>query len=294
MQISANGITVEVDDQGPPAGEPLLMIMGLGMPLVAWPDALVQMLVSRGFRVIRFDNRDIGLSQHFDACGLPNLAWAGIRYAMHLSVRAPYSLRDMAGDALGVMDALSLRSAHVVGASMGGMIAQHLAAMRPERVRSLGLMMTTSGSRRLPQPGLRVRRALLSRPAGSDTASVVAHLQRVLQVIGSPAYPPDAAQRQNLQAMVERSWHPAGTARQIVAVIADGDRTPLLGRIAAPTRVIHGLDDPLVRVAAGRDLVVRIPGAVADFIPGMGHDLPPALFEYFAAGIAANAARWAP
>ena len=294
MQISANGITLEVDDQGPPSGEPLLMIMGLGMPLVAWPDALVQMLVSRGFRVIRFDNRDIGLSQHFDACGLPNLAWAGMRYAMHLEVRAPYSLRDMAGDALGVLDALGLASAHVVGASMGGMIAQHVAATRPERVHSLGLLMTTSGSRRLPQPGLRVRRALLSRPAGSDSAAVVAHLQRVLRVIGSPAYPPDPAlQQQALQAMVARSWHPAGTARQIVAVIADGDRSPLLGGIAAPTRVIHGLADPLVPAAAGRDLVARIPAAVADFVPGMGHDLPPALFEHFAAGITTNAARWA-
>jgi pimeloyl-ACP methyl ester carboxylesterase len=295
MRISANGISLEVDDRGPAAGEPLLMIMGLGMPLVAWPEPLVQMLVSRGFRVIRFDNRDIGLSQHFDTCGLPNLAWAGLRYTMHLRVRAPYELRDMAADALGVLDALGLASAHVVGASMGGMIAQHLAAMQPRRVRSLGLVMTTSGSRRLPQPGLRVRRALLSRPAGSDAAAVVAHLQRVLRIIGSPAYPPDPAlQRQALQAMVERSWHPAGTARQIVAVIADGDRTPLLGRITAPTRVIHGLDDPLVAAAAGRDLVARIPGAAADFLPGMGHDLPPALFEHFAAGIAENAARWAP
>jgi len=295
MQISANGITLEVDDQGPPSGEPLLMIMGLGMPLVAWPDALVQMLVSRGFRVIRFDNRDIGLSQHFDALGKPNLAWAGMRYTMHLKVRAPYGLADMAADALGVLDVLGLASAHVVGASMGGMIAQHLAATRPERLRSLALLMTTSGSRRLPQPGLRVRRALLSRPAGGDAAAVVAHLQRLLRVIGSPAYPPDPAlQQQALRAMVTRSWHPAGTARQIVAVIADGDRTPLLGRISAPTRVIHGLADPLVPAAAGRDLVARIPGAAADFVPGMGHDLPPALFGHFADGIAENAARWAP
>ena len=293
MQISANGIRLEVDDRGLPTGEPVLMIMGLGMQLVAWPEPLVQMLVSRGLRVIRFDNRDIGLSQHFDALGVPNLAWTGMRYAMHLDVQAPYSLRDMAADALGVLDALGLPSAHVVGASMGGMIAQHMAATRPERVRSLSLLMTTSGSRRLPQPGLRIRRALLSRPAGNDPTAVVAHLQRVLRVIGSPAYPPDPAQQQrNLSAMVARSWHPAGTARQIAAVIADGDRTPLLGRIAAPTRVVHGLADPLVPAAAGHDLVARIPGAVPDFVPGMGHDLPPALFERLAAGIAENAARW--
>jgi pimeloyl-ACP methyl ester carboxylesterase len=292
MQISANGITLEVDDQGPPSGEPLLMIMGLGMPLVAWPEPLVQMLVARGFRVIRFDNRDIGLSQHFDHLGVPNLAWAGIRYALHLKLRAPYALRDMAADALGVLDALGLPSAHVVGASMGGMIAQHLVALQPQRVRSLALIMTTSGARHLPQPALPVRRVLLSRPASNEPAAVVAHLQRVLGVIGSPGYPADAGlQQRALHAMVTRSWHPAGTARQIVAVIADGDRTPLLGRITAPTRVIHGLDDPLVPAAAGRDLVARIPGAVGDFVPGMGHDLPPALFAHFAEGIAANATR---
>jgi pimeloyl-ACP methyl ester carboxylesterase len=292
MQISANGLALEVDDRGPPAGEPLLMVMGLGMPLVAWPEPLVQALVARGFRVIRFDNRDIGLSQGFDHLGVPNIAWAGLRYALHLKVRSPYGLRDMAADAAGVLDALGLASAHVVGASMGGMIAQHLAATQPQRVRSLVLMMTTSGARHLPKPPLPVQRALLSRPASHEPAAVVAHLQRVLRVIGSPGYPADPVlQQQALLAMVTRAWRPAGTARQLLAVIADGDRTPLLGRISAPTRVIHGVDDPLVPAAAGRDLVARVRGAVPDFVPGMGHDLPPALFPHFAAGIAENAAR---
>lgn len=292
MQVAANGIGIEVDDQGAPDGDPVLLVMGLGMQLVAWPQELVQMLVSRGHRVLRMDNRDAGLSQGFDALGVPNLAWAGMRYSLHLPIRAPYTLADMAEDARGVLDALGVARAHVCGASMGGMIAQHLAARHPDRVKSLTLMMTTSGSRRLPQPSMRVRRALLSRPDGQEPAAVVVHLERLLAVIGSPAYPPDpGAFRARLRATVERAWRPAGTARQIVAVVADGDRSALLPRITAPTRVIHGEADPLVPVAAGRDLAARIVGAVADIVPGMGHDLPPQLLPRFAEGIATNAKR---
>ncbi len=292
MRIVANGIGIEIDDQGLPGGEPLLLIMGLGMQLTAWPDELVQLLVSRGFRVIRMDNRDVGLSQGFDHLGVPNVPIQAIRYSLHLRVSAPYGIADMAQDALGVLDALGLPRAHVCGASLGGMIAQHLAAKHPQRVKSLTLMMTTTGSRRLPQPGLRVRRALVSRPDSSATADVVAHLEHVLKVIGSPAYPADRErQRRRLEANVRRAWRPAGTARQIVAVVADGDRSPLLPLITVPTRVIHGEADPLVRVAAGHDLVQRIAGAVADIVPGMGHDLPLQLLPHFAQGIAENAAR---
>ena len=292
MRVVAGGIGIEVDDQGLPDGEPLLLIMGLGMQLTGWPDELVQMLVSRGFRVLRFDNRDIGLSQYYDHLGVPNLAWAGMRHAMGLPVRAPYSLADMAGDALGVLDALGIAQAHVCGASMGGMIAQHLAAEHPQRIKSLTLIMTTSGARRLPQPGLRVRRALLSRPRSSAPDDVATHLRGVLGVIGSPAYPPDAAVlQQRLLANVQRAWHPAGTARQIVAVVADGDRSALLPRIQARSCIIHGEADPLVPVAAGRDLLARIPGAVGDFITGMGHDLPSQLLPRITESITANARR---
>jgi pimeloyl-ACP methyl ester carboxylesterase len=292
MQIQANGIAIEVDDQGPRNAEPVLLVMGLGMQLIGWPDELVALLLQRGFRVIRFDNRDAGLSQGFDHLGVPNLAWAGLRYTLGLKVKAPYAIADMAADALGVMDALGIRQAHVCGASMGGMIAQHLAAKHPQRVKSLVLMMTTSGSRRLPQAAPRVRRALLSRPDGRDPAAVVAHLTRLLTLIGSPGYRPEPARLQErLRASVSRAWRPAGTARQITAVAADGDRSALLGRISAPTRVIHGHDDPLVPVASGHDLVARIPGAVADIVPGMGHDLPLPLLAHFADGIQANASR---
>jgi pimeloyl-ACP methyl ester carboxylesterase len=292
MQVQSNGLAIEVDDQGPVNADPLVLVMGLGMQLTAWPAELVQLLISRGFRVIRLDNRDAGLSQGFDHLGVPNLAWAGMRYAMRMPVAPPYTVADMAADTLGVLDALGVRSAHVCGASMGGMIAQHLAAGHPQRVKSLTLMMTTTGSRRLPQPGFRVRSALVSRPDGSSADAVAAHLRKLLAVIGSPAFPPEPQQqRARFLAAYQRAWRPAGTARQIVAIAADGDRTPLLARITAPTRVIHGEADPLVPVAAGHDLARRIAGAQADFIAGMGHDLPQQLLERFADGIAANARR---
>lgn len=292
MKVQANGITIEIDEQGPSTGEPLLLIMGLGMQLIGWPDELVQLLAARGMRVVRMDNRDTGLSQGFDAAGVPPLLPVMLRHALHLPVHAPYGIADMAADALGVLDALGIRRAHVCGASMGGMIAQHLAARHPERVASLTLMMTTSGARGLPQASLKVRRMLAGRPDGSDVEAVVAHLQRVLALIGSPDYPPDPARlRARLLASVQRAWRPQGTARQLVAVIADGDRSPLLARIQAPTHIIHGHADPLVPVAAGHDLAARIRGAVTDIVPGMGHDLPLLLLPHFAQGIAENAAR---
>lgn len=286
MLVSANGLQIEIDDRGPPGGEPLLLIMGLGMQLVAWPDEFVDALVARGFRVIRLDNRDAGLSQGFDHLGVPNLAVAALRYLLRLPVRAPYGLADMAADAVGVLDALGIAQAHVCGASMGGMIAQHVAARHPQRVKRLTLMMTTSGSRRLPQPRAHVRRALLSRPDGSDPQAVVTHLQKLLTLIGSPGYRPDPAQmRARLEASVARAWRPAGTARQLCAIVADGDRTPLLHHITAPTTVIHGRDDPLVPAACGEDLAHRIAGARLDLVPGMGHDLPLALVPHFADAI---------
>lgn len=291
MQVEANGIRIEVDDQGPREGPVVLLIMGLGMQLIAWPQPMVQRLVERGFRVVRFDNRDIGLSQHFDAAGLPNMALASLRYAMHLPVRSPYSLADMAQDTRGVLDALGIAKAHVCGASMGGMIAQHLAATAPGRVASLTLMMTTSGARSLPQPSWPVRRVLMSRPMRPGQQAAVDWIGHVLRVIGSPAYPMDTqAMQARALASVQRSWHPAGSARQLLAVVADGDRTPMLSRIQAPTLVIHGVDDPLVPFACGQDLARRIAGARTDFITGMGHDLPEPLLTRFADAIADHAA----
>jgi len=292
MQITANGIALEVEDHGSPAGEPLLLVMGLGMQLLGWHADFVQTLVGRGFRVIRFDNRDIGLSQSFDAAGVPNLVVGSIRFALGMSVKSPYSLADMAADSVGVLDALGIARAHVCGASMGGMIAQHMAASRPERVKSLTLMMTTSGSRRLPGPSMKVRGALMSRPAAKSIEGIVEHYVNLYGLIGSPAYP--AAKeflRERFTVSVKRSYRPAGVARQMIAIAADGDRSRILPGLGVPTHVIHGDADVLVPTPAARDLAARIPGASLDIVPGMGHDLPEELWPRFADGIARVAAR---
>lgn len=292
MQIAANGISIEVDDQGPPGGPPILLIMGLGMQLTAWPEPLVQMLVARGCRVIRIDNRDAGLSQGFESLGTPGLVGVMLRYLLHLPVHSPYSLADMAADAMGVLDALGLPKAHVCGASMGGMIAQHLAVRQPSRVKSLTLMMTTSGARRLPQPTMRVRAAMIAKPARVDVDALVEHYVRLIGVIGSPDYPPDEAElRDRLEFSIRRSFRPRGVARQIAAIAADGDRSPLLRHIRAPTAVLHGRDDLLIPVAAGLDLAAKITGATLEVIDGWGHDLPAALWPRYVQTIAAAADR---
>ena len=292
MHVQTNGLRIAVDDQGPRTGPVVLLIMGLGMQLIAWPQPLVQSLQDQGFRVVRFDNRDIGLSQGFDDVGVPSMALAALRYALHLPVHSPYRLADMAQDAVAVLDALGIAQAHVCGASMGGMIAQHLAAQAPQRVASLTLMMTTSGARALPRPSWAVQRTLLSRPRGPGTSAAVDWIVHMLRTIGSPGYPPDLqALRARALESVQRAWHPAGSARQLLAIVADGDRTPLLQRITAPTRIVHGMADPLVPLACGQHLAQHIARAETDFIPGMGHDLPDALLERFAQGIAHNAGR---
>jgi pimeloyl-ACP methyl ester carboxylesterase len=292
MQLTANGVRLEVEDHGSPQGEPLLLVMGLGMQLLGWHEDLVALLVGRGFRVIRFDNRDIGLSQGFDQGGVPNLALDSLRYALGFRVKSPYTLVDMAADAVGILDALGIDSAHVCGASMGGMIAQRMAASAPQRVRSLTLMMTSSGARRLPGPTLKVRSAMISRPSSQTVDSIVEHYVRLYALIGSPAYPsaPDYL-RDRFTTSVRRSYRPAGTARQMVAIAADGDRSPVLPSIRMPTRIIHGRADPLVPVAAGHDLKAKIAGAQIDLVDGMGHDLPAPLWPRFVDGIAAAAGR---
>jgi pimeloyl-ACP methyl ester carboxylesterase len=292
MQLSANGVRLEVEDHGSPQGEPLLLVMGLGMQLLGWHEDLVALLVARGFRVIRFDNRDIGLSQSFDRFGVPNLALDSLRHAVGFRVKSPYTLADMAADCVGILDALGIDSAHVCGASMGGMIAQRMAEIAPKRVRSLTLVMTSSGARRLPGPSLKVRSAMISRPDAQSVEGIVEHYVRLYALIGSPAYPPAPDYlRRRFTTSVKRSYRPAGTARQMVAIAADGDRSPVLASIRMPTRIIHGQADPLVPVAAGHDLKAKIAGAQMDVIEGMGHDLPAPLYPRFVAGIATAAGR---
>jgi pimeloyl-ACP methyl ester carboxylesterase len=284
--VAANGLHIEVDVQGAEGGVPTLLIMGLGMQLTAWPEPLVQQLVARGRRVIRLDNRDAGLSDGFDHLGMPNVAWAALRHALRLPVRSAYTVADMARDSLGVLDALGIKRAHIVGASMGGMVAQHLAASHPQRVAALTLMMTSSGARRLPGPSAKARAAMLDRRGldPRDIDGIVDRLERVFGIIGSPAYrAPRDVFRARLRASVERAYRPAGVARQLIAIAADGDRSPLLARITAPTHIVHGAIDPLVPVAAAHDLHAKIKGSTLEVIEGMGHDLPEGLWGRLAA-----------
>jgi len=241
MKISANGIQLEIEDHGSPQGEPLLLIMGLGMQLVAWHEDFVESLVQRGFRVIRFDNRDIGLSENFDRFGAPKLGLDMLRFAIGMRVSSPYTLADMAADSVGILDALGIPKAHICGASMGGMIAQQIAVRHPDRVKSLTLMMTSTGARKLPGPSMKVRGAMLGRPKDpTNVESVIAHYVELYRLIGSPGYPPaDGYVRSRLQLSVRRSYRPAGTARQMVAIAADGDRSPLVAQIRVPSLSIR-------------------------------------------------------
>lgn len=288
--IAANGITIEHETIGDPAAPPILLIMGLGMQLIAWPDAFCRGLVERGFRVIRFDNRDCGLSSKIRVERQPNIVTAAAAAWLRLPVRAPYTLDDMAADAVGLLDALGVPQTHVVGLSMGGMIAQVMAARYPGRVLSLTSIMSSSGRRKAMRPRPAAKRALLSQPADpEDPASVVEHLVAVFGVIGSPAFPTDReALREHLTRSVRRAYYPAGVARQLMAIIASGDRRRLLRKITAPTLVIHGADDPLVPVEGGRDTARHITGARLTVIDGMGHDLAPGLLPMLIDAIATH------
>lgn len=286
MKIIANGINIEVEDSGAgldAQGRPrpaVLLIMGLGMQLIAWPPALVQALVDAGYRVVRFDNRDAGLSQHFDALGKPKVLWAGLKYRLGWRIKPPYSLHDMALDALGVLDALRIDQAHVVGVSMGGMIAQRLALLAPARVLSLASIMSSSGARGLPEARPEVTRVMLSRPAGKGMDAAVDHSVRLFRAIGSPGFPMREAElREIVGAAARRSLHPQGILRQMVAVLADRTRADALAGVTAPALVVHGKADPLVPFACGEDTARRIPGARLVGIDGMGHDLPPGVVE---------------
>ncbi|MES2245696.1 putative non-heme bromoperoxidase BpoC [compost metagenome] len=287
MKVTANGLQIEVDDTGGEGRPVILLIMGLGMQLVAWPDAFVQQLVDAGFRVVRHDNRDIGLSQGFDHLGTGNLVWETIRHRIGLKVRSAYTLQDMALDSLGVLDALGIARAHIVGASMGGMIAQRIAATAPERTASLVSIMSSSGARGLPGPRREVGAMLMRRPRSHDEAALVAHSIKLLRLIQSPAYPQtDEQLATRLTFSMRRAYHPAGLMRQMLAIGADDDRPQVLARIQRPTLVLHGDADALVPIACGRDSAQRIPGATFIAVPGMGHDLPPEVCTILAHHIA--------
>jgi pimeloyl-ACP methyl ester carboxylesterase len=288
MRLVANGIALEVEDSGADGSQQgwpvVLLVMGLGMQLIAWPPGFVRALVSAGFRVVRMDNRDIGLSQDFDHLGTPNLMWQTFKRRVGMRVQAPYSLKDMAQDAIGVLDALGIAQAHVIGASMGGMIAQRMALAAPQRVLSLTSIMSSSGARDLPGPRSDVLRALLTRPKDRSEAETIASAVRFFKLIGSPAYPlDDEILGDAVRASMKRSFHPAGSLRQMLAVVADLSRAEELARIKLPTLVVHGRDDPLVPYACGVDTARRIAGARLVGVAGMGHDLAPGVIEHILA-----------
>lgn len=277
--VEANGITLAYDMQGDPKGEPVLLIAGLGLQLISWPDAFCHKLVEQGFRVIRFDNRDCGLSSKMDHFGKPNLHLAFFKSLFHMPLFSGYTLYDMAKDATALLDALGIEKAHIVGASMGGMIAQIIAARHPDRTLTLTSIMSTSGRPGLPGPTMAANHAMFSRPANPrDPNSVVDHFVHMFRVIGSPAYPmPEAELRKRVVQSVSRNVCARGTARQVMAVASSGDLAAQLRTVRVPALIIHGTDDPLVPIACGRDCARLIPGAILREIEGMGHDFPPGL-----------------
>jgi len=284
----ANGIEIAYQEIGDTGGEPLFLIMGLATQLLGWDEKFCALLAERGYRVVRFDNRDVGHSTKIDEAGVPKRTdlFRGRRST------AAYLLSDMAADTSGLMDHLGVDSAHVVGASMGGMIGQTLAIERPDRVRSLTSIMSNTG-RRGPRyfPSLKAMRVLMA-PSQRDREDHLEQVAQTFEVIGSPGYPRDDERvREIVGASYDRCHHPRGVIRQIHAVTASGDRTERLRSVRTPTLVIHGDSDPLVRPAGGRLTAKAIPDAKLLMVEGMGHDLPRQLWPQFAEEIDANAAR---
>ena len=276
MPFATNGeVRICWESFGDPAAPAILLINGLGSQMTRWPEAFCEVLTGRGYRALRFDNRDTGLS-----------TWFGENDA--------YTLEDMAADAMAVLDAAGVEAAHVAGVSMGGMISQVIAADHGRRTLSLTSIMSTSSAPGLPQATPRAM-AVLTQPTPDFTTDPDAHVAAAVEnalVIGSPAYPwPEGALAERARAEAERAWNPTGSGRQMRAVGATGDRSARLARITAPAIVLHGADDPLLPAEGGRDTAAKIPGAELRIIEGMGHDLPPALFSIVADAILAAAAR---
>jgi pimeloyl-ACP methyl ester carboxylesterase len=266
-RAKSGAIEIEYESFGDPADAAVLLINGLGSQMIRWPEAFCALLVNRGLFVIRFDNRDVGLSTWLDA-------------------GPAYAVADMAADAAAVLDAVGKPAAHIVGISMGGMIAQEFASAYPDRTLSLVSIMSNTGNPSLPQPTSEAMATLNARPSNPSDANFIKDSVARAVVIGSPAYPwPEGALAARARAEADRAFNPPGVARQMAAIRASGDRRSQLATISAPTVVLHGADDPLVPVAGGRDTAANIPGAELRIVDGMGHDLPPALYQTFVEAI---------
>jgi len=273
-KVTANGIQIEYETFGNSSGRPLLLIIGLGGQLIFWDDVLCRDLAGRGHYVIRFDNRDAGLSTKFDGAGIPDLVETFGKIVQGQKISTPYTLDDMADDAAGLLDALEIKRAHICGMSMGGMIAQTMAIRHPSRLLSLISIYSNTGNPELPQPKPEVMELLLAAPPNEREASVE-HMVRLFKTIAGPGFPVDDEWTRKIVAQCyDRCFCPQGIARQLVAIWAHGNRKPALASVKVPTLVIHGTADPLVSVEGGKDTAKAIPGAQLMLIEGMGHDLP--------------------
>jgi pimeloyl-ACP methyl ester carboxylesterase len=273
-RLKANGLNLEYETFGSRNDPAILLIMGFSAQMTMWPEALCTGLADRGYQVIRFDNRDIGLSDKLDHLGEVNVMEAFMKAASGQPVTAPYTLDDFATDSVGVLDALGVGKAHIVGASMGGMIAQLVAVNHPHKARSLTSIMSTTGRRDLP-PSKPEAMAVLTQPAPVEREARIAHTMGVWRIIGSqPVYAAgDEELRRIATSIVDRApYDPAGIARQLVGILASPPRNEMLKNVKLPALVIHGADDPLVNVEGGKDTAASIPGARLKIIPGMGHD----------------------
>ncbi|MGY1739967.1 MULTISPECIES: alpha/beta fold hydrolase [unclassified Blastococcus] len=273
QRTSVGDVEIAYETFGSPGDTPLVLVMGLATQMLGWPDEFCRSLADRGLYVVRFDNRDIGLSTHLHDAGAPE-----VMALLSGSGTAPYSLADMADDTAGLLDALGLDSAHVVGASMGGMIAQSLAIRHPRRVRSLTSIMSTTGESGVGSPA-EVALGVLLAPAARTRDEALQRAVDTYRVIGSPGFDFDEdALRERAGLSFDRAHDPAGVARQLAAILTTDDRTSHLGEIAVPTLVVHGAQDTLVDVSGGRATAAAIPGAELWVVEGMGHDLPRALW----------------
>ena len=284
------GVELAYDQLGDDGGRPLVLIMGIGAQRIFWHDAMCEQFVAAGFQVVRFDHRDVGESTRLDALGVPRAGRALAQRMFGGPVDAPYTLSDMATDVAGLIGAVGWDTAHVVGASLGGMVGQHLAIEHPARVRSLTSIMSTPGARRyLPEP--RAFRALFGKPP-KTAEEAGRHVATMFAAIGSPLWPADAARLRTLgEQAFARGLSPRGFQRHFAAVLASGDRRPALRTARPPTLVIHGTRDPMFPLAAGRALAELMPDATWLPVAGMGHDLPEPLWPMFVAAIARHATR---
>ena len=276
MQVFVNGVRIEVEDTGERDRVAVLLLPGMAMQLIVWPEAMVHQLHQAGYRVIRLDNRDIGLSQDMAQLPVPNLLWFMLQQKLGLQPQTPYSIQDMTQDALGVLDHLHIKQAHLIGVSMGGMIGQRICIRAPERALSLTSIMSSSGAKGLPGPTPAMRRVLFTPPAKAGSDAARQHALRFVKALAGPGFEhPEGSQQQLVNDSLKRSNRPMGAYRQMLAAMADRERAGLLGRISTPTLVIHGKADPLVPFACGEDTARRIPNAKLHGIEGMGHDMPP-------------------